>query len=333
MRYATIGTGWITDAFIEGAKIAGGLKLAAIYSRSENTGKAFAAKYGEVPVFTNLEKLAKSDIIDAVYIASPNIFHYPQSKLFLENGKHVICEKPATATPEQMKELIELSRRKGLVFLEAIMMRYLPVRKTVQNELKRLGNITTARLDFSQLSSKYPIYKSGSLPNVFNPAMAGGCLMDIGIYCVYAAVDFFGYPKKITASAGFLESGADGYGTSVFEYDDKLVTLTYSKTGQSHSSSEILGDNGTLKIDSISTLTGVTLIEQNDQEQSVELLVGEIPRPKLMSGEAAAFLDFSSDPSRHRDEIDSAAEQALMVSKIMETIRKQAGIRIADMPD
>ena len=64
MRYATIGTGWITDAFIEGAKIAGGLKLAAIYS-SESTG-SLCRKYGEVPVFTDLEKLAKSDI-DAVY--------------------------------------------------------------------------------------------------------------------------------------------------------------------------------------------------------------------------------------------------------------------------
>jgi predicted dehydrogenase len=331
MRYATIGTGWITDAFIEGAKIAGGLELKAIYSRSQSKGKAFAAKYGDIPVFTNLDDLAKSDIIDAVYIASPNIFHYQQSKLFLESGKHVICEKPATVTPKQIRELIDISIRKDLVYMEAIMMRYLPARKIVHESLKLLGNIHTARFDFSQLSSKYPAYKSGSLPNIFNPAMATGCLMDLGIYCVYAAVDLFGYPKKITTSSGFLKSGADGYGTAIFDYKDKQVTLTYSKLGQSNIGSEILGDQGTLKFDSISKLTGITLIQQKDGEQTSKQLVGEIPKAKLMSGEASSFKKYASNTARYRSEINEAAEQAVAVSEIMETIRKQAGINFPNI--
>ncbi|HHV51410.1 MAG TPA: Gfo/Idh/MocA family oxidoreductase [Clostridiales bacterium] len=326
MRFATIGTSWITDAFIEGAKIAGGLELAAVYSRSEETGKNFSAKYGNVPVFTDLERLAKSDIIDAVYIASPNVYHYPQSRLFLENGKHVLCEKPATVTPKQMEELIELANKNNLVYMEAIMMRYLPARKTVHQALGKLGNIHTARFDFSQLSSKYPEYKAGSLPNIFNPAMATGCLMDLGIYCVYAAVDFFGHPKKITATSGFLKSGADGYGTAIFDYDDKQVTLTYSKLGQSYLGSEILGDKGTLKINSISRLSGITLIENTDSGQQTTQLVGDIPKPELMSGEAAAFRKFASNPDGFKGKIEEAARQALMVSEIMEKIRKMAGI-------
>ena len=264
MRYATIGTGWITGAFIEGAGIAGNMELAAVYSREEKTGRAFSEKYGSKPVFTDLERLASSPLIDGVYIASPNVLHYSQSKLFLEHGKHVICEKPAAVTSDQMRELNLLARRSGLVYMEAIMMRYLPARELLYKALDRIGNITTARFDFSQLSSKYPALLEGKLPNIFNPAMATGCLMDLGIYCVYAAIDLFGRPDRITACAGFLSSGADGYGSAVFNYKDRQVSLTYSKTGQSLAGSEIMGDRGTIAIDSISKLTGITLVQNRN---------------------------------------------------------------------
>ena len=94
IRYATIGTGWITDAFIRGASMVPELQLAAVYSRTEKGAIQFASKYaGEIQLFTDLTSMAACPDIDAVYIASPNSLHYSQSKLFLEHGKHVICEK------------------------------------------------------------------------------------------------------------------------------------------------------------------------------------------------------------------------------------------------
>ena len=104
MRYAVIGTGWIVDSYIEGAQLAGGWELAAVCSRNRQHGLDFAGKYGVATVYTTPEELAADPTIQAVYIASPNAFHYPQSKLMLSAGKHVLCEKPITVLPEQCAE-------------------------------------------------------------------------------------------------------------------------------------------------------------------------------------------------------------------------------------
>ena len=91
IRFATVGTSLITEKCLKALKLSGRFEHAAVYSRKYETGAAFAEKVGCATVFTNMEELAKSDRIDAVYIATPNVFHFEQSRLFLENGKHVIC--------------------------------------------------------------------------------------------------------------------------------------------------------------------------------------------------------------------------------------------------
>ena len=105
MRIGIIGTSAIAGHFIEGARLAGGIDIAAVYSRSLETGEAFAREW-EIPiVYTSPDALAESTAVDAVYIASPNAFHYPQSKRMLAGGKHVLCEKPIVTAPEQFEEL------------------------------------------------------------------------------------------------------------------------------------------------------------------------------------------------------------------------------------
>ncbi len=331
IRYATVGTGWIVDSFIEGAALAGGLELAAVYSRSEETGRAFSARHGGVPVFTDLEKLAESGAIDAVYIASPNALHYAQSRRFLLGGKHVLCEKPIAVTSRQLRELLTLSEQRGLIYMEAIMMRHLPARETLRAAVSELGRVQSARFDFSQFSSKYPAYQAGKLPNIFNPAMATGCLMDLGIYCVYPALDLFGRPQRIEASAAFLQSGADGAGGCLMDYPDKVVCLTYSKTAQGRRGSEILGDRGTLTIDSISQLTGIRRIGTDGKE---ETLAGSRTKAELMSGEAAAFRRYIQKAGRGSPALSDDYAQAnaltLAVCETMEEIRRKAGVRFAD---
>lgn len=331
IRYATVGTGWIVDAFIEGAALAGGLELAAVYSRKEETGRAFAAKHGGVPVFTDLDALAASDAVDAVYIASPNALHYPQSRRFLLAGKHVLCEKPATVTSRQLRELLALADERRLVYMEAIMMRHLPARERLHTALAGLGTIRSARFDYSQLSSQYAACMAGKLPNIFNPAMATGCLMDLGVYCVYPALDLFGRPERMEAASSFLPTGADGAGCCQMLYPDKVVSLTYSKTAQGRIGSEILGDRGSLTIDSVSRLTGIRRFGPDGKE---ELLVGEHTKAELMSGEAAAFRRYiaaiEENDGAERQDYAKASALALAVCETMEEIRRKAGIRFAD---
>lgn len=166
--------------------------------------------------------MAASPDIDAVYIASPNVLHAAQSRLFLENGKHVLCEKPLAARPEEVESLQALAANRGLVYMEAIMLLHMPQLAVLEEAVGRLGRISLAHFDFSQLSSKYPAYLEGAaLPNIFNPAMETGALMDLGVYCVYPALYLFGEPEELTASAVFLDSGADGAGAAVLRYPDQ----------------------------------------------------------------------------------------------------------------
>lgn len=319
IKYGVIGSGWIAEEFVKGAQLVDGLKFSAMYSRTEEKGKKFSEKFGDVPVYTDLNEFAKSDI-DAVYIASPNSLHYFQSKLMLENGKNVLCEKPITITPQEFIELNELAERKGLVYTEAIMMMHLPQRKIIREKLKSLGKISTAHFDFSQLSSKYPALLRGENPNIFNPKMKTGCLRDLGIYCFYPAIDFFGEPDRIISSAGFLPTGADGYGSAILDCADVQATLTYSKIGQDFSGSQIIGDRGTMTIGSISKLTDVK-IWYNDG--TCEELVGEIEKHILMSREAKDFYDYIC---KNNDDLQEKNEKTLSVLKTMNTVINQCSI-------
>ena len=322
VKFAVIGTGWIAEEFVKGTKHVEGLEFSAVYSRSKEKGKAFAQPFGGAEIFDDINALAKSDV-DAVYIASPNSLHYEQSKLMLQNGKHVICEKPITVEPEEFEELRALAQEKGLVYMEAIMYMHLPARKTLKKALENLGEITTAHFDFSQLSSKYPALKRGELPNIFNPKFATGCLMDLGIYCVYPALDLFGEPKKITSTAGFLSTGADGYGTTVFDYEDKQVTLTFSKVGQSRFGSQIFGDNGTISTPSISKLVNVSYFDNDGNETA---LTPDAEKHVLMSYEAQSFYNYITNPEA-KQELESINDLTLAVSKAMKIIREKTGIK------
>lgn len=322
VKFAVIGTGWIAESFVRGTSLVDELEFSAVYSRRKEKGEVFAKPFGGAEVFDNINDLAKSDV-DAVYIASPNSLHYSQSKLMLQNGKHVICEKPVTVEPEEFKELRALAQSKNLVYMEAIMYMHLPARKVLINALEKLGEITTAHFDFSQLSSKYPALKNGELPNIFNPEFATGCLMDLGIYCVYPALDLFGEPEKITCVAGFLSTGADGYGTTVFDYGDKQVTLTFSKVGQSRFGSQIYGDNGTIATPSISKLVDLSYF---DNEGNETVLTRDTEKHVLMSYEAQSFYNYITNPET-KQELERINDLTLKVSKVMKTIREKTGIK------
>ncbi|MBQ2974580.1 MAG: Gfo/Idh/MocA family oxidoreductase [Clostridia bacterium] len=323
MRYGVIGTGWIAKSFIDGARMLCNAEFSAVYSRTNESGSKFASENNIPEVFTDINEFAKGDF-DAVYIASPNKLHFEQSKLLLQNGKHVICEKPITVEPEELSELQALARQNRLIYIEAIMYMFNPARELLKAAIKKIGRITSVHFDFSQLSSKYPAYLAGSLPNIFNPALATGCLMDLGIYCVYPALDLFGPPEKITACAHFMESGADGSGNAALLYPEKLVNLTYSKLGQDRLGSQIFGDEGTIVIESISKLINMKLI---DNGGNITEIIGDVAKEKIMGYEAEAFEKFIKNPDDPYYSV--VCERALQVSRVMKEIRNLSGIKFS----
>ncbi len=319
IRYATIGRGTIVDQFIAGAAISGAFTLAAVYSRDAGAGRAFAEKHGCDTVYTSLADLASSDV-EAVYIASPNSCHVPQSEQMLLSGKHVICEKPIATSAAEYARLKALADERGLIYMEAIIPRYVTGRGAIRSALTTIGNIASARIDFAQLTSRYEALQRGEHVNIFDMSLAAGTLMDLGVYCVYAAVDLLGMPQNITATASYLANGADCGGTALFDYGRFSAALTYTKVGHSAVGSEITGDKGTLVIERVGLYAGAYLVQNGVKTRLFE----DEPKERLMSYEAAAFAAFIG--GENREEYDAVSELAANVHTCMDAIKHTAGI-------
>lgn len=322
IRLGVVGSGWIACEMIRGAKSTGDFTLSAVYSRTKDRAESFALEQGAPHVFTDLYEMATSPLLDAVYIASPNVCHVEQCRCFLQNGKHVLCEKPLAARGQEVMELQKLAREKGVIFMEAIMMMHLPWRDKLRRAVQQIGPISLAKFDFCQYSSKYDGFLQGRHQNIFDPAMETGALMDLGIYTVYPALWLFGEPVGVTAAANFLPGGADGSGTATLLYPDKLVVLTYSKTGASHTGGEIVGEKGTVYLPAISSLLGMTLYRRGKEP---EYLSGQEEKYRLMGHEARQFARWIKEgPDEAYEE---ASHLSVQVALLLHQIRRIAGIR------
>ena len=322
IRLATIGTSNICQSFLDGTVLTKEFELNAVYSRNYATGIAFAQKNNCDKVFTSLSEMASYDGIDAVYIASPNVFHAEQSRMFLEHGKHVICEKPIATAVAEYVELKQLADSRNLIYIEAIIPRHVKGYSDVKKAFSQIGKISMARFDFCQYSSRMESFLKGEQVNIFDMSLKAGTLMDLGVYCVYAAVDFLGFPREIQAKSYLLPNGADGSGYATFEYDDFSAILTYSKTAQGAIGSEIVGENGTLKIKYVSQYAGVTLVKDGKEQ-----IITEFPtKAELMSGEAQKFADYILRYNENSEDYKKTSELCLKVHKCMDIIKEKAGL-------
>lgn len=326
LNFATVGSGWITDEYIKGAVDTGLWRLTAVYSRTEERGRTYADQHKAEHVFTDLEKMACSDTFDAVYIASPNVLHFEQCRLFLEHKKHVICEKPLCAQGDKAAELFRTAQENGVLFMEAIMYLHLPQRAVLEDALKQIGSLSMVKIDFCQRSSKLDAYLRGELPNIFNPAMEAGALMDLGVYCIYPLLHLFGPPQNFTVTANLLSTGADSAGVLCMRYPDKLVSIAYSKTGQAIAGTEFQGNDGTVYVDSISRLADISL-SRTDGDR--EKLYGDDEKYVLMGHEARDFYRYITEPEQSLEEYRNCSALAVQVSYFMEEVRDQAEIRFA----
>lgn len=323
INIATIGTGFIVKNFLGGIALLGDkYNLKAVYSRDLNHGREFAAQFNCSDVVTDLNELAKRADIDAVYIASPNSLHFRQALLMLKNKKHVLLEKPATVTAQQLEELHRCAEKNGVYILEAIIPMYLPARNILRQAVKEIGSIQSVRFQYSQFSSRYNAYLKGERPNVFTAEFAGGSIMDLGVYCIYPAIDLFGEPENIIAKGTILDTGVDSNMTCVFDYGEKIVNIISSKTAQSDIPSEILGTDGSIQIGYISKYDNIVLVKGKTQEK----LIGEMSKEEQMSYEADFLHTLITNPTLVADEYAYLKELSLKVCRTLEKIRRIAGL-------
>lgn len=258
IRFGVIGTNFITDWVIAGAKQDEHFELVAVCSRTQERANEFAAKYDIPYTFTSLEEMAASPLIDAVYIATPNYLHASQSILCMKHGKHVLCEKPMASNAYEVKQMIAASRQYGVTLMEAMKPTLTPNFRVLREALPKAGVIRRYFASYCQYSSRYDKFKEGIVLNAFKPELSNGAMMDIGVYTVYPMVVLFGRPNKISASGVVLSTGTDGQGAVNFEYEGMNATVLYSKIANSSLPTEIEGEDGNFMLDKINQINRVT---------------------------------------------------------------------------
>lgn len=319
IRFGIIGTGKIVQEFLEAAKRVEEFQLQAVYSRSLEKAKKMAGVWGAAEAYDSLGQLAESQMVDAVYVASPNCCHSSQVKLMLEHGKHVLCEKPPVTHAGEWEDLVSLAKRQGVVLLEAMRPAFDPGFQKIEELLPRLGAIRRATFQYSQYSSRYDAMKQGTVLNAFNPELSNAAIMDIGVYCIHALVRLFGKPEALTANSIFLDNGMEAIGTLVVRYPHMLAEIMYSKVTDSAQPSEIQGELGTMQIQSVQIPREITIRFRDGRTERVVIDEPE----NNMNHEITALIHMIEG----RQERGFYQEISQMEMEVLDWGRREAGIR------
>lgn len=321
IRLGTIGTGVIVEQFLDQAARVDGIRLTAVYSRSAEKGAAMARKYGAEQMYTDLEEFFASDI-NCVYIASPNLLHYPQTKQALLAGKHVLCEKPFCSSAAQTRELFALAEEKGLMLLEAVPTAFLPNLEVIRENLPQIGKLRLVQGNYSQYSSRYDaLRREEPLPNVFNPAFGGGCLMDLNFYNVYLTVALFGKPEQVHYFPNLHSGGVDTSGIALLQYPGFVCQASGAKDTWYDSVYSIQGEDGFIQIPGGSNGLRQVRVVTKTADETFNLQAD----PVRLYYEAQRLTEMLL--REDHDEIRRLQAVTLAVMEVLEAGRKSGGIR------
>ncbi|KAK5114179.1 hypothetical protein LTR62_002749 [Meristemomyces frigidus] len=329
ITFGTIGTNWITESWIISAHKHGQWKLHAVYSRAQDQAKEFGAKYGCSTAYSSLDSFFADEDMQAVYIASPNSLHYEQAKQALKAKKHVLLEKPATSTSEELDDLFRIAKEEGVFLIEAYRhiqeANYKLLQKLV-NDQRKLGEIYGASFTYASYSSRYNNVLAGEVPNIFNLDFSGGSLVDIGVYPVTFAIALFGAPKTQTYVPYIARTGVDGGGVIILHYENFGVQINHSKCYTSSAPCEIYGEKGTLTVNGTTDVSSIKFL--NSKTKGSEELAGPfktVAKPNVnMEEELVEFARIVNEK-----DIKAAGdleEVSRVVVKVTSDLRRQNGI-------
>ncbi len=243
--WGVLGPGGIARAFAKDLTMISGHTIAAVGSRSLENAQKFSAAFGGT-AYGSYEELVADPTIDAVYVATPHPAHHDNVVLALNAGKPVLCEKPFSVNAKQAQSMIDAAARNKTALMEAMWARFLPhyakVREIVDSGV--LGPILSIHADHGQRLADQGI------PRLIEPALAGGALLDLGIYPVSFAHMILGNPMHVTSQAVMTDKGVDAQTSMIFTYEDGAqAVLTTTMIEQTPCRAVVAGLHGWLEID------------------------------------------------------------------------------------
>lgn len=264
IKWGILGCGKIAHKFAYDLKHSHTGYLYACASRDASKAKSFAQHFGASQYFDNYESLVNCKELDAVYIATPHSLHFDHCQLCINAHKHVMCEKPITTNADNTQYLYELAKRKKVLLMEAMWTAFLPAiaevkRRTSENSIGQIRYITA---DFGFKSS---FDKESRL---YNKNLAGGTLLDIGIYPLFITLYLLGYPDDIVATATMSPTGVDEECTMMVKYKNGTTAALYSSvTTQTDTKCEIFGTEGKILIpDRFHGQSGYHIVTQSENK-------------------------------------------------------------------
>lgn len=290
------------------------VELYAVASRSLERATAFAQKFNIPVAYGSYQELVSDPQIDLIYIASPHSEHYQHAKLCLEHHKAILVEKAFTTNAAQAQEIIELGKKQNTLVTEAIWTRYMPSRAIISHALKE-GKIGTPYSIQANLG--YPISEK---ERIRKPELAGGALLDLGVYTINFAMMFFGHDlKDIHGHCVKADTGVDFMDSITLLFNDgKMASLHATAMSPTDRNGIIYGSKGYMVVTNINNPEKVEIFDKDHQK------LEEIPLPMQVTGYEYQVLSCLNALKKGQIECPEMPHQhTLDVMKVMDELRRQ----------
>ncbi len=317
MKVGVLGTGNIVQKVTPTIAAIEGLECYAIASRTLERAEQAAAEYGYEKAYGTYEELVADPQVELVYIATPHSRHYDDMKLCIEHKKPVLCEKAFTMNSGQAREIKELAAKEGVFVTEAIWTRYMPSRVMINEILNSgiIGNVTTLTANLC--------YKVSQNYRILAPELAGGALLDVGVYGINFATMHFGTEiDRIESSVQFDKTGVDGMESiTIFYKDGRMAVLTHSVYARSDRKGIFYGDKGYIVVENINNPQSIAVYDLDDN------LLKQVDVPEQISGYEYQFIECAEKIKDGEYESSSMPlDDSIYVMEIMDSIRKEWGL-------
>ncbi len=317
MNIAILGAGDIASVMARTVSKMEEVNCYAVAARDYIRAKEFADNYGFQKAYGSYEEMVQDPQVELVYIATPHSHHYEHAKLCLEHGKHVLCEKAFTVNAKEARALISLAREKKLLLAEAIWTRYMPSRQYI-NEVIASGIIGTPHTLTANLG-----YVIADKPRIIEPSLAGGALLDLGVYPINFALMAFGDDiESITSTALLSNTGVDLQNSITLKYKDgKMAILNSTTLALTNREGVISGDKGYMVVENINNCERIRVFS-NERKEIKSLMM-----PEQISGyeyEVTACMKAIQEGKLECEEMPHV--ETLRVLEIMDQLRKEWGV-------